>query len=109
MENEEMTNDEMIAIISADSSGEEIQFRVKDKFNIGCIRSAWQVTEKPGWDFFRCTFRVKPEPPHCYGHLNEDGHIRSIVWGTQEGAETARMNLPAESSVVKLILAPDEE
>ena len=102
-----MTHDEMIKVIAAHRDSRTIQFRF---YIDGIDGGEWRESRvAPKWNFGSVEYREKPEPPHCYGHINAGGDIRSVVWGTQEGAETARMNLPASSSVVKLILAPDEE
>ena len=107
MKNEEMTNEEMVRVINADSRGEEIQFKVKAIHAIGLDCTVWQETDRPGWDFHRCDFRVKPEPPHCYGHIYEDGSFGCSTFIDRQSAEEHPYD--SKMQVVKLILAPDEE
>lgn len=52
-----MTNDEMIAVITAHRDGAKIEFRSK-----GANDDDWFQRHKLGWDFASCDYRVAPTP-----------------------------------------------
>lgn len=49
-----MTNEEIIAVVSAHIEGKQIQQRSKGS-------KEWHDTEKPNWNFYVLDYRVKPE------------------------------------------------
>lgn len=53
-----MTNDEIIAVVTAAKEGKTIQSR-SYAFGPG---PHWKLVEKPDWNFSDCEFRVAPKP-----------------------------------------------
>ena len=105
MTNEGMTNKQIIAVVKAAEDGKDIQFK------IGQICSEWQETDRPGWDFHRCVFRVKPEPLHGWILINNDDSLSSnLFYPDQASARKAQEEIdPTHSTIVKMVEAPDEE
>ena len=96
-----MTNEEIIAIVQAAEYGEQIQYLKEGE---------WSDTSAPLWNFHQMKYRVKPEPPHCYGRISETGHIGPVVHATIEEAQKAQHACwGPDDSIIKFRAAPDEE
>ena len=107
-----MTHDEMIEVIAAHRNGKKIQkglqYAIKNAAPFeDSFKLDWQECCNPLWAFDRSVYRVKPEPPHCYGHIYEDGSFGFSTFIDRQSAEEHPYD--SKMQVVKLILAPDEE
>jgi hypothetical protein len=83
-----MTSDEMVAVIQANKAGKKIQAKAhcgEKDYELG-----W-VDVCPNWDFYRCDFRVKPEPRELWV-LKSSYDCVHFGWAfpTKESAENAR-------------------
>lgn len=65
---ENMTHDEMIAVIQAAKDGKQIQCRDK-------IHKQWCDSLSPVWDFHTYDCRVKPEPRRVWVRFNAIGGV----------------------------------
>ena len=50
-----MTDEEIIAVVSAHKEGKTIEVASKG-------RSNWEISKSPYWNFDFCDYRIKPEP-----------------------------------------------
>ena len=95
------SNEEMIVYIQAEIDGKEVQIR-------GANTDIW-VAKGAYWHSNN-TYRVKPEPPYCYGSISTSGHIGPVVHSTIEEAGRAQKDCWGDDdSIIKFIAAPDEE
>lgn len=66
-----MTNDEIIAVVTAHKNGKQIQHRIK----AGCEWVTFPEGQMPVWNFEMHDYRVKPEPREFRIGVNVDGSI----------------------------------
>jgi hypothetical protein len=70
-----MTNDDILSVVQANKEGRMIQWQART-----LETSPWQDAVNPTWDFYRCNYRVKPQPREwwvikCSAVDNGEPHI----------------------------------
>lgn len=69
-----MTHDEMVAVIQEHKRGKKIQAIAHE----GPDRLLGWVDVFPNWDFYRCDFRVKPEPREWWVNVYSDISLNRV-------------------------------
>jgi hypothetical protein len=71
MTHDEMTHDEMIAVITHHKNGGKIEYRSK-------LDMTWRDAPNPWWDFDEFDYRVKPEPLVFWAEIMPSRNVEKV-------------------------------
>lgn len=82
-----MTDEEIIAVVTAHKEGKTIEVTSKSKLN-------WEITEYPCWNFDYWDYRVKPEP-----HYRPFENAEEVMEAIKEKGDWVRWKINGDWSL----------